>query len=347
MNYKRWTIAVILAFYMALLMVGLFNYAVDPFIHYGNGIGKYEYPLKDERYINDGIQRNFDYELMITGTSMSWNFAPSLAEELWDKQAIKTAYSGAYDHELSESIRQAISHNPDLDTVICSLDPNTLILDPYKEAYTGNPTYLYDDNLFNDVNYLFNKEVIIKSIAVINYTRAGNTTVSFDDYGRFDTYMPSGREAVLASYERLPMSDSEIAFGDAEKHTLIDNLTVNFVRLAKDNPDIDFIFYIPPYSYCYWDGAVRSGQLQYILDAEECAVNILLDCENISVYAYDDDLSITTNLDNYTDTLHYTSCVCDSILERIYAGDGRLTKDNYEEYFDRIYDIYSEYEYDL
>lgn len=347
MDHKKWNLTVVICFYGMLLAAGLFNYAVDPFLHYGTGLGRFEYPLLDERYINDGIQRNFDYEMMITGTSMSWNFAPSVAERLWNKPAIKTAYSGAHFNELANSIETAIRHNPELDTVICSLDPNNLALDPYSAAYSGNPDYMYDDNPFNDVNYLLNKEVITKSIAVINYTRAGNTTVSFDDYGRFDTYMPSGREAVLASYARLPVSDSILEFGDEDREKICSNLSVNFISLACDNPDVEFIFYIPPYSYCYWDGALRSGQMDYVLEAEKYAVSLLLECDNVSVYAFDDDLDTTTDLDNYTDTLHYTAPVCESILERISAGEGRLTDGNYEEYFERIKDIYGNYDYDL
>jgi len=347
MDHKRWNLTVLISFCGILALVAVFNFAVDPFLHYGTGIGKFEYPLKDERYINDGIQRNYDYSLMITGTSMSWNFAPSLAERLWGRNAIKTAYSGAYQHELAESMQNAISHNPGLEMIICSLDPNTLITDPYREAYSGNPYYLYDDNPFNDVYYLLNKEVVTKSIAVINYTRAGNVTVSPDDYGRFDLYMPAGREAVLASYERLPVSDTALTFDENARNIVYNNLSENFIRIASDNPDVEFIFYIPPYSYCYWDGAVRSGQLGYILDAEKYAAALLLQYDNVSVYAFDDDLTITTDLDNYTDTLHYTSGICNVILERIHNGEGRLTPGDLEEYFDNIGTVYSEYDYDL
>ena len=35
-----------------------------------------------ERYINDGMQRYYEYQILITGTSMSWNFKPSVFLDL-------------------------------------------------------------------------------------------------------------------------------------------------------------------------------------------------------------------------------------------------------------------------
>ncbi len=347
MNGKKWSITVLIITFAGLLSCAVFNMVIDPFMHYRGGLSGLEYPLKDERYVNDGIQRYYDYKILITGTSMALNFSPSRVSELWGEDAIKTAYSGAFYHELADNMENAISHNPEIDTVICSLDPNNMVVGYDCSAYEGSPEYLYDNNPFNDVNYLLNKEVITKSVAVINYTRAGNTTVSLDDYGRFDLYMPSGREAVLASYERLPEIDSQIVFGDAEKEIVHDNITLNFLRVARDNPDVEFIFFVPPYSYCFWDAMSRTSQLEYVIDAEKYAVGLLLECDNVSVYAFDDDLDITTDLDNYTDTLHYTSDICNVIAERIYRGEGRLSVDDYLEYYDRIEKIYSEYDYDL
>ena len=347
MNSRKWNIIVFSTSLFALLGILIFNYVIDPFLHYRSGFGNLQYPLKEERYINDGMQRNFDYQVLVTGTSMSWNFSPSLFDELLGISTLKTAYSGAHFHELAQNMSHAISHNPDLKMIICSLDPNVMVTDPYSDAYEDTPVYLYDDNPLNDVSYLLNKDVLTKSIAVINYTRAGNVTVSRDDYGRFDLYMPSGRDAVLGSYVRQPVIDTEIVFGNEDKEIVYENITQNFITIAKEYPDVTFNFYIPPYSYCYWDAMVRTGQLQYVLDIEEYAVGLLLEEENIRVYAFDDMISVTTNLDNYTDTLHYVSDVCNIITERICNDQNRLTKQNYIEYFDTIGRIYSEMDYDL
>lgn len=50
---------------------------VDPLFHYHAPLGSLQYPLYDERYMNDGIVRHFDYDAIITGSSMTENFKTS------------------------------------------------------------------------------------------------------------------------------------------------------------------------------------------------------------------------------------------------------------------------------
>ena len=62
-------------------------------------------------------------------------------------------------------MRRAISYNPDIKIVLRSLDGSFLIQD--KDAWNETaprPDYLYDENPFNDVNYIWNKEVIFGNV---------------------------------------------------------------------------------------------------------------------------------------------------------------------------------------
>ena len=347
MSYKKWIISTIGLFVGGIATSLVLNRIVDPFFHYGTGLSLLQYPISDERYMNDGIQRHYEYEIMITGTSMSLNFNPSYVEGLTGKKVIKTAYSGATLYELGKSIDRAIRYNNNLETVICSLDPNIINKGTYEEGYKGCPEYLYDDNCFNDVYYLLNKDVITKSIAVINYTRAGNHTTTMDEYGRFDVYLSSGRDAVLSSYQRAEKTDYCPPFTNDDEERIRDNIETNLVQLVDKYPNVEFIFYIPPYSYCYWDGLVRTNQLDYVISSEICATSPLLEKQNVKLYGFDRNTSITTNLDNYTDTLHYTGEVCNLICSSIYEDVGRITIDNLQSYFDEVRRLYSDMEYDF
>ena len=67
----EWFVTVI----VILTIVGYAVYTVDPFIHYHKPYtDKYFYMLDNERSQNDGITKHFDYDAMITGTSMTENF---------------------------------------------------------------------------------------------------------------------------------------------------------------------------------------------------------------------------------------------------------------------------------
>ena len=342
MKEKKWNIFVLGSTFGILLLVALVTLVIDPYLHYHKPLEVLEYPLKDERYINDGIARNYEYEAMITGTSMAQNFKASQMEELWQVPTIKTAYSGATFHELNESIGRAISYNPKLRYVLCSLDGSRINHDAYSDSYEGYPEYLYDKNPLNDVNYLLNKEVIPKTIAVVNYTRVGNQTTTMDAYGSWSQYKVFGKDAVEATVVPKQAAAEVVSFTAEDEARVRENVTENYLETGLENPGVTFYFYLPPYSVYYWEDLVKTGQLEAQLRAEELAVELLTEAPNIHVYGFADRTEITGNLDNYMDILHYGDWINEEIMDMIYRGEGELTKDNYKEYFQRVKDIYVE-----
>ena len=340
MKEKKWNIFVLGSTFGILLLVALVTLVIDPYLHYHKPLEVLEYPLKDERYINDGIARNYEYEAMITGTSMAQNFKASQMEELWQVPTIKTAYSGATFHELNESIGRAISYNPKLRYVLCSLDGSRINHDAYSDSYDGYPEYLYDKNPLNDVNYLLNKEVIPKTIAVVNYTRARNQTTTMDAYGSWSQYKVFGKDAVEATVVPKQAAAEVVSFTAEDEARVRENVTENYLETGLENPGVTFYFYLPPYSVYYWEDLVKTGQLEAQLRAEELAVELLTEAPNIHVYGFADRTEITGNLDNYMDILHYGDWINEEIMDMIYRGEGELTKDNYKEYFQKVRELY-------
>ena len=340
MKEKTWNGLVLGGTCGILFFIALITFIIDPYLHYRKPSGRLEYPLKDERYINDGIARNYEYEAMITGTSMAQNFKASQMEELWQAKTVKTAYSGATFHELNAGIRRAISYNPNLKYVLCSFDGSRINHDAYTDSYDGYPEYLYDKNPFNDVNYLLNKEVVPKTIAVVNYTRAGNKTTSMDAYGMWSQYKVYGKEAVEATVVPKQAAAETVSFTADDEVRVRENVTQNYVKTALENPEVTFYFYLPPYSIYYWQDLVKTGQLEAQLKAEELAVSLMMEAPNIHIFGYADRLEITSNLDNYMDILHYGDWINEEIMNRIYRGEGDLTKENYLEYFQRVRQLY-------
>lgn len=340
MKEKKWNIFVLGSTFGILLLVASVTLVIDPYLHYHKPLEVLEYPLKDERYINDGIARNYEYEAMITGTSMAQNFKASQMEELWQVPTIKTAYSGATFHELNESIGRAISYNPKLKYVLCSLDGSRINHDADSDSYEGYPEYLYDKNPLNDVNYLLNKEVIPKTIAVVNYTRAGNQTTTMDAYGSWSQYKVYGKEAVEDTVVPKQAVTEIVSFTAEDEARVRENVTENYLKTGVENPGVTFYFYLPPYSVYYWEDLVKTGQLEAQLRAEELAVELLTEAPNIHVYGFADRTEITGNLDNYMDILHYGDWINEEIMDMIYRGEGELTKDNYKEYFQKVRELY-------
>ncbi len=345
MKAGKWNGIVIGTTGLILLLLAGITIFVDPFLHYHKGQAFLEYPLKDERYQNDGIARHYEYDSIITGTSMCQNFKCSEFDQLWSANSVKLTSSGATYHESNENIRRALSYKEQVNYVVCSLDGNRLNYDAFEDEYEGMPEYLYDNNPFNDVKYVLNKEVIPKTIAVLNYTRAGEQTISMDDYGSWNRYKTFGKESVLSSFVLVEEAEEESALSAEDIQRITENISENFLKTAQMHPETTFYLFFPPYSICYWEALNRTKQLDMQIDAQIIGTELLLSAENIKVFDFSDRTDITGNLDNYTDTLHYGEWINSEILQRMKNGEGELTTENYKTYFENLKVLYKEFDY--
>lgn len=345
MKAKNWNLIVLLGTGVILLLIAVFTIIIDPFLHFHKPLEGLEYPLKDERYQNDGIARWYEYDAIITGTSMTQNFKTSEFDERMGVVSIKTAYSGASFHELSRSIERALKYNPDVKIVLCSMDGTRIIYEADADEYEGYPSYLYDNNPFNDVNYVLNKEVIPKTLAVLNYTRAGEKTPSMDEYGSWGYGRVYGPDAVFATLSQLPEIEEEIVLADEDRKMIRENLEKNFLELALKHPETEFYFFLPPYSICYWEAIYNTKQLNAQLEAQKEAVEVVLQAENVHVFDFSYRVDIVSDLNNYMDSLHYSPEINSEILRAISEGEGELTLENYLQYYEEIKELYMNYDY--
>ena len=345
MKAKTWNMVVLTSVCAILALIAIGTVIIDPFLHYHAPLKALEYPLKDERYQNDGIARWYDYNAIITGTSMVQNFKASEFDELMGVKSIKIAFSGATYFELHNNIDRALAYNPNVKMVLCAIDGNRLATAADANEYEGYPEYLYDANPFNDVQYVLNKEVVPKTIAVINYTRAGEKTPTMDQYGSWSRYKSYGRDAVLATLTELPEFAEERIFTEEELCTIEENVVKNILQLAVENPEVDFYLFYPPYSICFWEALHNTKQLRAQIEAEKLATKLLLQASNIHLYGFADRMDIIGDLDNYTDSLHYSEEINSVILRMIREKEGLLTSNNYEEYYERIQELYENYDY--
>lgn len=345
MRASKWNGMVLGGTFGILFMIAVLTAVIDPFLHYHGMLKGLEYPLRDERYQNDGIARHFSYDAVITGTSMVQNFKPSEFDALWGGEAVKIAFSGASFKEVNDNVRRALAYNNRIRYVLRSLDGSKLNEPADYDAYDGYPDYLFDGNPFNDVQYLLNKEVVSKVLAVINYTRAGNRTPTRDEYGSWSRYKVFGREMVLRSCADLAGFEEEIVLSEEDYRNIEENVRKNILQTALDNPQVTFYLFFPPYSICNLDAMVQTKQLNAQLSAEKLATEILLEADNVHIFAFLENLEMIANLDNYCDSLHYGEWVNSDILRWVREGRYELTSDNYEVYYDKIKKLYQEYDY--
>ena len=343
---KKWFWSTLAGSGIVLFLILLVMVIADPYFHYHGKIPGMKYRIYNERYINVGILENFEYDAIITGTSMNQNFKTSQLDALWGTNAVKVPFSGAGFKEIRENLEKAFESDNEIKYVFWGIDYNGLLREADYVAYEEYPEYLYDNHILNDVSYVWNKEILVSALLTnVFMTLQGEETTTFDEYASWD--VGRGWDFIKLSYCRkqdiLPM---ESGLTTEEKATIEENIRTNIVSLAKAHPETTFVLFYTPYSALYWDELYREGMLEKQLFSESIASELLLECENIRLYSFFDKTDMVCNLDNYRDTLHYVNDINDAILNWISKDEGRVTKENYREVIQMEYDFYMNYDYD-
>lgn len=176
MNSNKFVKTVLVGTGTLLILAGGMTAVIDPFFHYHKPLKQLEYPLErgKERYLNNGIIQNFDYDAAITGTSMMQNFKTSQFDDLFGTHSVKVTLTGDTYWAIDEEIRTIFDNKSDIKYIFRCLDYNKIFDDKSDYNYDNVPTYLYDNNIWNDVQYLFNKDIFIdNTLGVIKYTLHG------------------------------------------------------------------------------------------------------------------------------------------------------------------------------
>ncbi|MCF0247499.1 MAG: hypothetical protein HUJ86_02710, partial [Synergistes sp.] len=330
MKPKSWIIFVLSLTAAVLASIALLNFLLDPVFHYRKPPSFVKYLLIDQRYQNDGILKHFDYDTLITGTSMSEKFKTSEADKLFNAKSIKTPYAGASFKETNNAIEIAIKHNKNLKRVIRSLDLTKLDSDADQMMFSSYPEYLYDDNPFNNINYLLNLRItLILTIPSLLKTFFGQESTTFDDYSNLGKRPAFGKDVALRSYDRPEKSDKKIFLSEEDRKKTIENIEQNIENTIRNNPDIDFYYFITPYSILFWDSIARRGRIDRQLELQRILIERLVKYDNCHLFSWYDNEALITDLNNYSDAGHYSAKVNSDLLKWMKEGKGRLTKDNY------------------
>ncbi len=343
---KKWFTKCIGLLIAALAVLAVIMIIIDPYFHYHKPFSFLSYRLYEERYTNDGISRNFEYDALITGTSMAQNFKVSEMNDLLGTNAVKNTFSGAGYQELSENLSRALQRNDNLKTVLWALDYNGLLRAYDWRQYETYPDYLYDDNPLNDTSYLFNKSVFYHGVFPnLVMTLSGQPSTTMDEYSSWEK--ETGLTQILYAYDRnnLDMNISK-NFGEKERENVTKTITENVVNLVNQYPDTTFYIFYPPYSICYFDALYLKGTTLQEIAAEQTATELLLECPNVKLYNFFDQYDVICNPDYYSDPGHYNAQVNSKILHWIAEGTGLVTKENYLEKLEKEREFYLNYDYE-
>ena len=347
MKNKTWLLTfsvVVLVWVVAISSVTIY---VDPYMHYHKPLtNKYFYVLDNQRSQNNGIIKHFEYDAVITGTSMTETFKTSEMDKIFNCNAIKVPFSGAFFKEVNDNLELALKTHPNIKYVIRSLDRYGFLVDKdeKRDDLGDYPEYLYDDNPLNDFEYILNRDILYNRILKMHDDKKNTGVVgitSFDDYSNWMSFYKFGRDAVLNTSIKEREFDYTVIDDEMIRGTVEQNIT----NLADQYPNTQFYYFLPPYSALYWKKLKENGILQRQIEIEEYALSLIVKHKNIHVFGWNR-FDITDNLNNYKDNTHYGEWVNSWMLSQMKKDIGRLNESNYKNYFKELYDHYMNFDYD-
>lgn len=289
-------------------------YVVDPFYHFHGPIAGLPLCLRNPRYQAPGAAEHLAYDHLLMGTSVTANFYTSQFDAVLGGRTQKIIIHGAYFGELLRPLDIALSTH-ELDQVFWGVDSNC-----WRQCDQDNtweePSYLFDDNPFNDVHYLLNKDTFFGDLTE-SLKQAGINGNRDEITGGYTWGEDSvwSREESLQNYTRpeqaMAKAPDDALLGPAEE-----NLR-HVLERVDDNPQVTFTFYLPPASILFWDWNQRNGELEATLVMQERVMEELASRPNVRLYYFMDDLELITDLDNYRDYIHYSPDVCQELARRL------------------------------
>lgn len=326
MTRKRWTMLTLALLIGALISIVAAVVIIDPFQIYHRATS-FTPPITNgtQNYFNAGIAKSYDYDSVIIGSSMTENFTPSQLDELLGGHFIKLPINGGSSFNHKQMMDLAFGTH-EIRTIFYGLDIEALT-HFYKTPKCEMPEYLYDDNLFNDTQYWFNKSVLASYIPKCLRTLGRPDESQRDTMYNWGDLYEYGRVATLRSVE---ITDKEVPQAPLQEDPVLGqqyllNIRHNFLPYIEGHPDTEFIFFFPPYSLVRWYELYQQGLFHEFLVQKEAIVKSLLPYENVRIYDYQARLDWITDLNNYIDPGHYGPWINDEIVRLVAADQGRIT----------------------
>ncbi|MGM9619151.1 MAG: hypothetical protein ACI3W8_04885 [Oscillospiraceae bacterium] len=336
---KNWFIRTACLCLALLLLCAGTVFAADPFCYYrwdGDGEGVFF----NQRYQNAGIARNSHADTVLLGTSMVSNFRASYLEETFGGTAAKLTFPDGRFSEFDQVLQTVFRHGTP-ERVLFSLDLNILVRDE-SELANELPAYLYDENPFNDVRYILNKDALFYSVYSL-YCRAAGETVPCDEAFTWDKTTGFSTNFVLASYTRPPQSAKTLPAA-AYRSNVEQNLAY-VIAWAEAHPETEFIVYLPPYNILYWDKTARNGETEAVFGALQQCFEALTAVENIRLCQFLN-LDIVKDCSYFNDYIHFSGLGAQRMLEAMESGEYDVTAENMAETLEAIRAFQKDYDYE-
>ena len=234
MKYTKWLKVTGALMGAGLIGIAALVIAIDPFFHYHAPIEGFPYQIDNQLSQNPGMAKHMQYDSVMLGSSMTVNFETDWFAEDMGLDMVKLCYNGAYPKDISNIMKQIDAGGQTLKRVFIGVD---------LASYTGDvdeikyplPEHLYNDSPIDDVNYLYNKGVLLDYILkpIVEKEPTNLSSVYSSEVSLKDCY---SREYVLSHYI-VPEKNDAYFPEDMFIEGLENNLRENILPVVESHPD--------------------------------------------------------------------------------------------------------------
>ncbi len=291
---------------LLLIAIGGFVAIVDPYQQYHKADNAY---CGNQRREIAGVAHHHDYDAFFTGSSMSMNHYPEQIDSLWGWKAKNFSIMGATYEDYAVILPYVLSKGK-AKNVILNIDPFS-----FARERVAVDKYLYDDNILNDYEYLYNYTSLKTAIDYLRHPLPEKNLYHFNS--------PFGRDILKKSYNSKKNTDGfEGENYDYDKlQDNFDNSLLNTIRESSDS--IHWHIYYPPYSIGEFVLLHKFGDLDDVLRFKEYSIRQLLQTPNVDLYDFQVSPWIT-NLDQYMDLRHHSHTYNREIIQSIHDSKYRI-----------------------
>lgn len=329
---KRFVGLFLLFFILLAILTALLTAFIDPLQFYHRPSWYTPILSEQERYQNPGLAKNYEYDNIIIGTSMTENFLPSEVDASLGGTTLKLSMEGSTVDEHYKIAKLALETGQ-VKQVLWGLDYFSLKLATAEEE-EDFPDYLYDGKLWTDYKYWFNSSVYKQFFQSIKSTLNGQAEQDLEYLYNWNDEVTFGKQYVAKSY--LKACDQEVDYGTNEES--VDQIKIYFntyIRpLLEEYPEVQFYFYYPPYSVMRQVAWYSSNPVRFNnqLEIRQWIFEQFEQYSNVKLYDFQSAAEWTFNLDLYKDLSHHNGDVNTWIAEAIGEDNPlyRVTSDNIE-----------------
>ncbi len=338
---KRWLAVFLTVFCGLTAAVVLLVVYVDPFFQYHSPLKDFPYVVDHQMNQNPGMAKHMEYDSVILGSSMTVNFNTNWFRELMGLQTLKLSYSGAFPKDQANIMDILFDSGNTVEAVFLGIDVITYSGGVEETKYPV-PEYLYDDNVWNDVPYVLNKDVLLEYILrpLADPDKTDLSTV----YASWWTEEYYSKQWVMHNYVQ-PETVEEEADPESYVENVKANLDANICPYVERHPETEFYVFFPPYSILFWNDVLRENHLEATMREYEYISKRLLAYDNVRVFFFPNQEWIICDLDCYADYSHYHPDINRYMTECFVSGECEVTEENLREELGKMLEIVENYDF--